>query len=82
MDLNCWTRCSPRKTDGNKGVAGLIDNIVLPTCCRPLKTSGNLRQHSVVTLLSTPKTTLGVPYRTPVLPGRRLVIRKPVAGRT
>ena len=82
MVWSCRIRSIPRETGGNKGVAGPIGNVVLPTCCRHPKNGGNLRQHVVVTLLPTPKTTLGVPYRTPVLPGRRLDRRKPGGGRT
>jgi hypothetical protein len=80
MDLCCTTRCSPRKIGGNKGVAGLIGNTVLPARCRPLIIGGNLWQHGVVTRLPTPTATLGVLYRTPVLPGRRLDLRKPGAA--
>jgi hypothetical protein len=69
MVWSCRIRSIPRETGGNKGVAGPIGNVVLPTCCRHPKNGGNLRQHVVVTLLPTPKTTLGVPYRTPSVVG-------------
>lgn len=75
MVWSCRIRSIPRETGGNKGVAGLTGNIVLSTCCRPPKTLRNLRQHVVVTLLPTPKATLGVSYRTPVLSGRSLDLR-------
>jgi hypothetical protein len=76
MVLPCWTRCCSRKTGGNNGVARLIGNIVLSICCQPPKTNRNRRQHGVVTLLPAPKATLGVPYRTPVLSGWLLDLRK------
>ena len=70
MVLSFGTRCITRETSGNKGVAGPIGNIVLPTCCRPPKTNGNPRQHGVVTLLPTPTATPGALYIAPVLSGQ------------
>jgi hypothetical protein len=71
MVLRCRIRLSSREVGDNKGVAGSIGNVVFPTCCRPTKFGGSLRQHGVVTLLPTPTATPGALYRAPVLSGQR-----------